>query len=555
MHITLLTLAFLLAVAFSAMLSRILPAVLPRPMIQIALGAVLTLVSGEHIELDPQTFFLLFVPPLLFVDGWRIPKDRLFKDRRAVLGLALGLVFLTVVGIGYFLHWMIAGLPLAVAFAIAAVVSPTDPIAVSSIAERVAVPKRLLSLLEGESLLNDASGLVCLRFAIAAVVTGSFSLADASLSFLWIAAGGVGVGVALCWAIVWARARIAARVGEESGAGILITLLVPFAVYLAAEHIGASGILAAAAAGITMTFVMARNESQAITRVRGRAFWQMVEFTLNGVVFVLLGAQLPRILAAAPQIGERAGPYGFWLLLAYLAGLMCALLAIRFGWSWLAMQLTLFRQRRPDHPLHGTAPISSPLRIVAAMTCAGARGAITLAGVLTLPLVLADGSTPFPARDLAIFLAMGVIVLSLAIASLALPSLLQGIELPTQETATEEAERTVRIAAAQAAIAAIEDTVRDLSREQPDDQSRLDSVARRVADRYRARIDAVASSEDEPIHSSASLRTEHRLLEAGIGAERATIDRFRRQRKIDSEMAEELKRELDIASLKAARPR
>lgn len=555
MHTALLSLAFVLAVAVSAMLSRLLPAVLPRPVLQIALGAVVTLVSGLHVELEPDVFFLLFVPPLLFVDGWRIPKDRLFNDRRAVLGLALGLVFLTVVGVGYLLHWMIPGLPLGVAFAIAAVVSPTDPIAVSSIAERVKVPRRMLTILEGESLLNDASGLVCLRFAIAAVVTGSFSLASAGLSFLWTALAGVGVGVALSWAVAWTRGQVAARVGEESGVAILTTLLVPFAVYLSAEHIGASGVLAAAAAGITMTFATARYEAEAVTRMRGQVFWQIIQFTLNGAVFVLLGAQLPRILAGAPATAAQAGPHGVWMLTGYLAALMGALLVIRFGWSWLSLQLTLFRTRQPDHPLHEQARISSPLRIVAAMSCAGARGAITLAGVLTLPLTLADGSTAFPARDLAIFLAMGVIVLSLAIASLVLPSLLQGIELPPDEFTSDAAERAVRIAAANAAIAAVEATVRDLDSHQPHQPSNLDDVARRVLDRYRARIDAVAAASDEPIHSSAALRTEHHLLDAGIDAERATIDRFRRQQKIDSELAAKLKRELDIATLKADGPR
>ena len=552
MHTTLLSLAFLLAVAVSGMLSRLMPIAVPRPVLQIALGAVLTLVSDQHIDLEPDVFFLLFVPPLLFVGGWRIPKDRLYKDWRTVLGLALGLVFLTVVGVGVLLHWMIPGLPLDVAFAIAAVVSPTDPIAVSSIAERVAVPKRLLTILEGESLMNDASGLVCMRFAVAAVVTGSFSPGDAGLSFAWIALGGVGVGVGLTWAIIWTRGKVVKHVGEESGISILATLLMPFAVYLAAEHIGASGILAAAAAGITMTFASARYESQAITRVRSQAFWQMIEFALNGVVFVLLGAQLPRILAAAPAIAAQADPHGLGMLVGYLAALMGALLAIRFGWSWLSLRLTLFRNRPLYH--YDQPRSSAPLRIVAAMTCAGARGAITLAGVLTLPLMLADGSTAFPARDLAIFLAMGVIVLSLAIASVALPPLLRGIELPADASATDAAERAVRIAAADAAIAAIEDWVRDLDQQQPDRQPNLDDVARRVADRYRSRIESISAAQDEPIHSSATLRTEHQLLEAGIRAERATIDQFRQQHKIDSELATMLKHELDIAAVRPTRP-
>ncbi|KAK0351398.1 hypothetical protein LTR94_025115, partial [Friedmanniomyces endolithicus] len=144
-----------------------------------------------RVELDPEIFFLLFVPPLLFLDGWRIPKDELFRDASAVLGLALGLVFLTVLGMGLFIHWMIPAVPYAVAFALAAVVSPTDPIAVSAIAQKAPIPKRMMHILEGESLLNDASGLVCLRFAVAAALTGAFSLTSATLTFLWMAVSGV----------------------------------------------------------------------------------------------------------------------------------------------------------------------------------------------------------------------------------------------------------------------------------------------------------------------------------------------------------------------------
>ncbi len=173
-------LVLLLAVVVSSFLSRMLPFSIPRPLIQIALGAAIGVFGHFSVSLDPDIFFLLFLPPLLFLDGWRIPKEELSKDLGTILELALGLVVFTVLGVGLFLHWMIPAMPLPVAFALAAVVSPTDPIAVSAIAQRVTVPKRIMHILEGESLLNDASGLVCMRFAVAAMLTGAFSLADAA---------------------------------------------------------------------------------------------------------------------------------------------------------------------------------------------------------------------------------------------------------------------------------------------------------------------------------------------------------------------------------------
>src|ERR1700704_2946119 len=171
------------------------PVALPLPLVQIALGAFIASVANLGVKLKPDIFFLLFLPPLLFLDGWRIPKEGLFRDKGTILELALGLVVFTVVGVGYFINWMIPAMPLAVAFALAAVVSPTDPTAVSAIAARVPIPKRMMRILEGEALLNDASGLVCLRFAVTAMFTGSFSPAQAAATFLWLAIGGIAIGV------------------------------------------------------------------------------------------------------------------------------------------------------------------------------------------------------------------------------------------------------------------------------------------------------------------------------------------------------------------------
>ena len=444
-------LAMLLAVLASGYLVRVLPFSLPLPLAQIALGAAIAGVSSHGVVLDPDIFFLLFLPPLLFLDGWRIPKDGLFRDKGIILELALGLVIFTVVGAGFLIHWMIPAMPLPVAFALAAIISPTDPIAVSSIAARVPIPKRLMHILEGESLLNDASGLVCFRFAVAAAVSGGFSLASASLTFLWVALAGLSIGVGLTLGVNAAQRWLSQQFGEDNGAPILVSLLIPFGAYLLAEHLHASGILAAVSAGITMSYVELSGRASAATRIQRTAVWDTVQFVLNGIMFVVLGEQLPHILRGAVATVEESGHVNPWWLAAYALAISAGLATLRFVWVWGALKFSLFRRR------YSNEPIEVPhWRIIAATSLAGVRGAITLAGVLTLPLLLADGSA-FPARDLAIFLAAAVILISLIVASLGLPRLLDGLELPPEKAEHQEADHARR-EAARAAIVAIEQT-------------------------------------------------------------------------------------------------
>jgi len=544
LQIVTLCLFLLLAVVISGMASRMLPSALPRPLVQIALGALIGMVAHIRVELDPELFFLLLVPPLLFLDGWRIPKDELVRDRGAVLGLALGLVFLTVLGMGVFIHWLIPTMPLGVAFALAAVVSPTDPIAVSAVAQKAPIPKRMMHILEGEALLNDASGLVCVRFAIAAVLTGSFSLGEATLTFAWMALAGVAIGVGVTWAIVASKAAFARRFGDETGSNILVSLLIPFAAYLAAEHVHASGVLAAAAAGIAMTFTGATSGVAAGTRIRRRAVWDMLQFTLNGVIFVLLGEQLPEVFVRARDTVTATGHVSPWWLAIYVFAVVLGLAVLRYGWVWVSMQLTLLRARR-----HDDAAVSPPRRIIAAMSAAGARGAITLAGALTLPLTLDDG-TPFPARDLVIFLASGVILSSLVIAAVALPLLLRGLNLPPDEGIAAARDRA-RLVSAKAAIAEL-DRVQHQMAEGRDDPDRFTDIAARLMDQYRERIDSLATlPEDRTGQADAPIERDMRL--AAVRAERNAIFDLARRREIGVTLAEQLGRELDLIDARLSR--
>jgi Na+/H+ antiporter len=537
------TLAFimLLAIIFSGFIVRALPKSLPipLPLIQIALGALIAITTEYRAELEPHIFFLLFLPPLLFLDGWRIPKQGLFRDKGIILELALGLVLLTVLGMGFFIHWMIPAMPYAVAFALAAVISPTDPVAVSAIAARVPIPKRVMHILEGESLLNDASGLVCLQFAIAAALTGVFSLLDASLTFLWLAIGGIAIGVGVTYITTRIKSWVALRFGEEAGTQILISLLIPFGAYMLAEHFHCSGILAAVAAGVTMSYAETTGQTSATIRVRRNAVWDTVQFTANGIIFILLGEQFPFILEGAVQVVKETGHHEPWWILLYVAAINIGLGVLRFGWVWTSLNFNRFMAMR-----RGEAARKVSLRLVAAMSVAGARGAITLAGVLTIPLLLTDGIA-FPARDLAILLAAGVIIVSLTVASIGLPLLMNGIDLPIEDEHAHE-EDIGRAASALAAIRAIEAEQHRLAVGRDDADLYADAAAR-VMELYRSRMahsGAQTGEEKELLRRIDDIEKNLRL--AGLRAEREEIFRLARHGKIGDDVMRKLVRELDL---------
>jgi CPA1 family monovalent cation:H+ antiporter len=532
-------LAMLLAVVASGYLVRVLPFSVPLPLVQIGLGAVLAAFQFGAVELEPEIFFLLFLPPLLFLDGWRIPKEGLFRDKFVILEMALGLVIFTVIGAGFLIHWMIPSMPLAVAFALAAIISPTDPVAVSSIASRAPIPKRLMHILEGESLLNDATGLVCFRFAVAAALTGSFSVASASLTFLWLALAGLGIGVATTLGVSVAQRWLTRHFGEEGGSSILISLLIPFAAYEIAELVHASGILAAVSAGVAMSYVEMSGKAPAATRIERSAVWNTVQFSLNGIMFVLLGEQLPRILQGAVNSVQEAGHLNPWWLLVYVLAISTGLAVLRFLWVWLSLRLSLFKARR-----RGERPPSPPWRVVVATSLAGVRGAITLAGVLTLPLFMDDGS-PFPARDLAIFLATSVILVSLVVASISLPRLLKNLQLPEESSHSQE-EDLAKSEASRAALAAVEGKRQELVKLDEDKADLYSEAAARVSQLYQRHIDAVERLASDPTQANALLGVERQLRLSGLQAERAALFRLSRERRISEETARRLIRNLDL---------
>ena len=539
MPVVTMVLVFLLAVVVSGFIARLLPFKVPLPLLQIAIGAGLAML-GFDVDFEPHLFLLLFIPPLLFLDGWRIPKGAFFRDWKPILALAIGLVVLTVIAMGWFIEWLVPAMPLAVAFALAAILSPTDPVAVGAVTANSPLPSRLMHILEGESLLNDATGLVCFSFAVTAALTGVFSPADASLSLLMVAGGGLVVGVAVTYFIGLLNRLLVRRSGEDPGIQILVSLLIPFAAYLAAEHLHVSGILAAAVAGIAMHYGELSGRPLASTRMQRNAVWDTVQTALNGIIFVLLGEQLPRMLQRLPEAAEATGSGNdIRHLLGYVVVITLALGVMRFAWVWVAIRLTVFRAA-----WRGEDTVMPQTRLLAIIATAGVRGAITLAGILTLPLLMPDGSA-FPARDVAIFLAMGVILLSLTIASIGLPLLTRGLTDVLPEPERKDTEANARVAASEAALRRID----TLLAEPLDDAKAIAARAEAamvLRDVYQRHLDYGDLSGENAEDMQRVAAAERRLRLGALEAERDELYKLRRAFAIDDVVHQKLVREIDL---------
>ncbi|QVN11805.1 Na+/H+ antiporter [Burkholderia sp. LAS2] len=541
MEIVFTVLILLLTVALSGAVTRLLPLQLPLPLMQIAFGAMLAWPKlNLHVTFDPEIFMLLFIPPLLFADGWRIPKRELYLQRRAILMLAFGLVFMTVLAVGYFAHWLIPELPLPIAFALAAVLSPTDAVALSGIAGKGRIPPQLMHILEGEALMNDASGLVALKFAIAAALTGVFSLRAASVTFVIVAAGGLATGAIVAWLFSALSTRfLNAEQEGDPAPGIVMTLLVPFAAYLFAEHLDLSGVLAAVSAGMMMNYTSFSRKSTVASRVRAESTWALIEFVFNGMVFIMLGLQLPHIIGRALVDAHHTSDALVGRMIFNVCAMMLALYAIRFLWVWL---LRWFASRRAAR--HGLAGTMAGVRTIAVMTVGGVRGAVTLAGVLSIPVALSDGA-PLPGRDTAVFIASAVILGSLIVAVIGL--LLRGVRSSRNPLGDEE--RIARSAAAQAAIRAIDASHDAISTDLDESgAARCADISARVMDQYRRRLAALADDGPTPRAEAKQAETmELQMRIAAVRAERSALYRLRGDSKISDETLTKLIREIDLS--------
>src|SRR5215213_6424652 len=442
-------LGLLLAVAALATLATRLG--VPYPILLVLGGSALGFVPGlPSVELDPELVFLLFLPPLLYVSALFTSWRDFRANIRPISLLAVGLVLMTTFVVGAVVHTVI-GLPWAAAFVLGAIISPTDAIAATTVAQRLGVPRRIVTVLEGESLINDATGIVAYRVAVAAVLTGAFSVWEAGLQFAVGAFGGVAVGFAVGWLVVWTRRHLS----EDPSVQNIVSLLTPFVAYLAAEElphrlweglhelVGVpadlhfSGVLSVVTTGLYLGRKGPYITSSG-TRLQGYATWELITFLLNGLIFILIGLQLGSVV-------ESLDEYTAGQLVSYALLTSLTVILVRMIWVFPATYVPRWASRR----IRERDP-SPSWRSVSIIAWTGMRGVISLAAALPLPFETAAGA-PFPGRDLIIFLTFSVILATLVVQGLSLPPLIKALGLEDDHIGERE-ENKGRIKVANAAL-------------------------------------------------------------------------------------------------------
>lgn len=507
-------------VAASVLIARKIA--VPYPIVLVLVGLVLSFVPHlPEVKLDPKIVFYFFLPPLLYpaalFTSWRDFR----RNLRPIVFLAIGLVLFTMIVVACVAHSLIPALPWAAAFALGAIVSPPDAVAATSVIHRLPVPHRIVTILEGESLLNDATALVALQFAVAALMTGKFSVGQASLRFVWAVGAGIGFGLLIGAAIRWVHRHL-----DDPPVQITISLLTPFLAYLPAERLHASGVLAVVAAGIYLGW-----HSPLIVGARYRleafAFWEIVVFLLNGFVFIAIGLQLPGILRSLA--GESLlSPIENALLVS------AAVVVVRIAWVFPGAYLPflLNKKARPRE----RAPEWQNIAIIA---WSGMRGVVSLAAAFALPFVLPDLS-PFPARNYILFLTFSVILVTLVLQGLTLPIVIQRLCIKADDS-TDEEERTARLKANQAAIELIENL-------RGSGKFSADTVDRLRAE-YDERVGQLQLCAENPDDCRGEIATPQyqRLQRQALRVERQTIIHLRNERVINDDALRRIQRDLDLA--------
>ncbi|AQS08860.1 sodium, potassium, lithium and rubidium/H(+) antiporter [Clostridium saccharobutylicum] len=403
-------LILLICILCSNIISRFIP-FLSVPIVQIVMGALISIIYSEFkIELDPHTFLVMFIAPLLFCDGKKADKRSLWKQRKNILLMALALVAVTVILVGLLINQLIPAISLPVAFALAAALSPTDYVAVSGLSKKISLPKRIIHLIEGEGLMNDASGLVCFKFALAAAVTGTFSLLNATTNFLMVSIGGIITGLVLEHILINFERWIKNLGMEDTTVEILLQILTPFIIYIISEEVfKVSGILAVVVAGMIFSLSSKKLRGKnAKSNAISSNTWSVIVYILNGFIFIIVGLQLPNIIKTA----FKETSINNMMAIIDILLITLALLIIRFLWVIFMYKFWGEKCDVKEDKFKFHAALLTSL--------SGVRGAVTLATVLSIPLVL-DNGQEFPQRTLILFLAVGVILVTLFIATFILP--------------------------------------------------------------------------------------------------------------------------------------
>ena len=508
-----LLLALMVAVAGLSVLARLVR--VPYPILLVLGGLVLGFLPGmPDVTLPPDLVLVAFLPPLLYWAGFfSTPRD-LRADARVISLAAVGLVLATTVAVAVAANAAVDGLGWAAAFALGAIVSPTDPLAATAIGRRLGVPRRLITVLEGESLVNDASALVAYRLAVAAAVSGTFVAWQAGLRFVVGAAGGVAVGLAVGWLVAELRRRLDDPVVE-----IVISVVTGYAAYLPAELLHVSGVLAAVAAGLYLGW-RAPALASASTRLLGFSFWEVLVYLANAVLFILVGLQLHPILR------ELAGS-SVATLVGQAVLVSAVVIAVRLGWVFSVPYLVRLLDRRPSQL---GRRLGARERLV--LGWSGMRGAVSLAAALALPL-------DFPMRNLILFLTFAVILATLVLQGLTLPALIRRLRF-SDDGAEAKEELRARLAATHAAMERLDElAVEDWTRDDTVDRLHRLFEFRRRRLKERAGIWEDDGAEDQSL-------AYQRLVRELLQAQRQAIVRLRNQGEISNDVMHRIERELDL---------
>ena len=512
----------MLLAAGTAMLVLVPKLRIPYPILLVLGGLALGFAPGlPEIDLPPDLVLVGVLPPLLYGAAFFTSLRDLRANVRPVGLLAVGLVLLTMVVVAVVAHTIVPGLPWAAAFVLGAVVSPTDPIASTEIMQRLGVPRRIVSVVEGESLVNDGTALVAYRFAIVAAVSGSFSLWQAGTSFVLNVGGGIAVGLGVGWIVRQVRRRL-----DFPPAEVTISLLTGYFAYIPAELVGVSAVIAAVTSGIYLGW-HTPELTTAEVRLMGESAWEIVTFMLNALLFILIGLQLPGIL-------DELGAYSTADLLWWAVAVWLTVVLARWLWvypaAWLPRRLVRRIRERDPMPPHSA---------LALISWTGMRGGVSLAAALAIPLTT-DAGEPFPGRNLILFLTFAVIFGTLVVQGLTLPAAIRLLRL--QDDGEEEGRELAqaRIHAAEAALARLEElTGEDWVRE---------DTAERIRGGYGFRQNRFAAWLDGGDDGSIEARSLdfQRLRRELLAAERAAVHQLRRAGEISDEVARRVERDLDL---------
>jgi CPA1 family monovalent cation:H+ antiporter len=492
----------------------------PYVILLVVAGLALGLLPGlPDPKLEPDLVLVIFLPPLLYQAAFFADLRDLRSNLRPLTLMSVGLVLVTAVIVAWVAH-AVLDVPWAAAFALGGILAPTDPIASTAIMRRMGAPRRLVNVLEGESLLNDGTALVIYRAAVAAAIGGSFSLANASLEFVGGVIAGVAIGVVVGWLIAEARRRI-----DDIPTEVTISLFTGYAAYLPAEQLGVSAVLAAVTAGIVLG-VRAPRISTAQMRLQGYATWELVVFLINSVLFVLIGLQLPNVINGIHGY-STAELIGYGLLFSGVV------IAARFAWLNLSIVLIRALDRRPSQLERRTTWQQRTLS-----SWAGMRGAVSLAAALALPLET-DAGTPFPERDLLIFITFAVVLVTIVGQGLTLPALIRVLRIHDDD-GDEREELRARLTAAKAALDEI-DRLGDEGSVRTDTLERM----RGMYEYRKRRFSARAGKTEDDGYEDRSLSYQQAVRRV-LDAQREAIVGLRSTGEISNEVMHRVERELDL---------